>query len=159
MNIRSVLIISCLILVFSTGCQTASVKSATQPARQLRLVDFGHDICLDTVNGLMWQVEKSGALASWQQAHQYAENLDSAGFNDWRLPTYDELYILNKIFDRKKYGNCQIKLKGSFWTGNTEKKARAGFWDNDSLCAGPSYFFIKRSMGAVIAVRMSEVTP
>ena len=122
MNIRSAQIISCLGLVFFTGCQAASVTSSTQPGRQPRLVDFGYSICLDTVNGLMWQAEKNGILVSWEQAHQYAENLDLAGFNDWRIPTYDEFYILYRIMDRKKYGNCQIKLKGSFWTGNTEKR-------------------------------------
>lgn len=159
MNIRSTQIIICLGLVFFTGCQTTSETSSTQPAKQPRLVAFGYNICLDTINGLMWQLEKDGIFGSWKQAHQYAANLDSAGFNDWRLPTYDEFYILYKIMGNEKYGNCQIKLKGSFWTGNTKKKARAGFWDSEPLCGGPSYFFIKRSMGGVIAVRMSQVLP
>ncbi len=159
MNKRSTQIINCLVLVFSTGCQTAYVTSSTQPTRQPRLMDFGHGICLDTINGIMWRAEKSGTSGSWEQAHKYAANLGSAGFNDWRLPTYDELYILYKIFERKKDGNCQLKLKDSFWTGNTEKKARAGFWDSEPLCGGPSYFFIKRSTGAAIAVRMSQVPP
>ena len=159
MIIRSVQIISCLVLVFFTGCQTVSMPSSTQAGRQPRLVDFGYGICLDTVNGLMWHVEKSGFFGSWQQAHQYVENLDVAGFDDWRLPTYDEFYILYRILARKNSGNCPIKLKDSFWTGNTEKKSRTGFWDSEPLCGGPSYFFIKRSAGAVIAVRMSKVPP
>lgn len=159
MNKRSNQLIGCLVIAFFTGCQTASETSSTLTVRQPRLVDFGHGICLDTVNGLMWQTEKSRDYGSWEQAHQYAENLDLAGFNDWRLPTYDELYILNRIIDQKKYGNCQIKLKNSSWTGNTEKKARAGYWDSEPLCGGPSYFFIKRPTGVAITVRSSQVTP
>ncbi len=146
-------------LICLTGCQAASVKPTAQLNRQPRLIDYGHSICLDTVNGLMWQAAKSETFTTWQQAKQFAEQLDAAGFDDWRLPTYDELYILRRTLDRKKHGNCPMKLKGSFWTGNTEKEARVGFWDSEPLCGGPSYFFIKQAAGSVIAVRLSEAPP
>lgn len=155
MKNRMVMIVCCSALVFFAGCQTAAMNTSTERPNQPRLVDFGHGICLDTVNGLMWQVKKSELLSSWQQAQQYTDNLSSAGFEDWRLPTYDELFILYKIFAQKKNGNCLLKLNGSVWTGKIEKNGRAGFWDSEPLCGGPSYFFIKRSRGSAIAVRMS----
>lgn len=159
MNSRAVPIIGCLILVFLAGCHPAAVGTSSRGGRQPRLVDYGETICLDMRNGLMWQSKKSEVFGSWQAARQYAENLDSAGFDDWRLPTYDEFYILSRLLDLKRGGDCQIKLKGSFWTGDTEKKARAGFWDSDPQCGGPSYFFVKSERGAVLAVRLAQVSP
>lgn len=159
MNNRPTKRICWLLLIYLTGCQAPPVDSAARPHRQPRLINYSPGICLDTVNGLMWQAEKSGTFSTWAQAKQFAAQLDTADFNDWRLPTYDELYILRQTLDRKNHGNCPLKLHGSFWTGNSEKEARVGFWDSEPLCGGPSYFFIKQASGSVIAVRLSEARP
>jgi flagellar biosynthesis GTPase FlhF len=41
-----------------------------------------------TFNGLMW--EKTHAM-NWNDAMEYAKNLQFGGYSDWRLPTVDEL--------------------------------------------------------------------
>jgi len=108
----------------------------------------------------MWLADVSDEeFGNWLQASQYADNLVAEGFEDWRLPTYDELYILRRIMDRSDSGDCRIELTGSLWTGNTKKEARAGFWDSEPLCGGPSYYFVKSPRGSVIAVRVSKVPP
>lgn len=57
------------------------------------------NIVLDTKTNLMWQRSES-ELMTWQQAMKYAEKLRLGGYNDWRVPTIDELRTLivkNKI--------------------------------------------------------------
>ena len=147
-----------LVLAFMSSCMPASTTSPAHPYQKARLVNAGDNVCLDTNNGLMWQTRKSVPFPAWDRARQYAEQLDSAGFQDWRLPSYEELQILRQTIDLKRQGNCPIELKGSLWTGNTDNTARAGFWDSEPLCGGPTYFFIKRPSGSVLAVRSSRPT-
>lgn len=51
-----------------------------------------HELCTDEETGLMWS-KKSGEK-HWTDANQYCENLEELGFDDWRLPTIDELRTL-----------------------------------------------------------------
>ncbi len=51
-----------------------------------------HELCTDEETGLMWS-KKSGEKP-WTEANQYCEDLEELGFDDWRLPTIDELRTL-----------------------------------------------------------------
>jgi len=159
MKNTAITIIGGMVLSFLSGCMTSHHTSPAEPHKNARMIESGDNICLDTNNGLMWQIRTSESFPSWNQAHQYTEQLDAAGFDDWRLPSYEELQILRQTIDLKRQGNCPIELKGSLWSGNTANTARAGFWDSEPLCGGPTYFFIKRASGSVIAVRSSRPSP
>ena len=62
-------------------------------------VDYGANAFLDNrdgtvadlATGLMWQQADSGAGMNWQAALAYAEGLQLAGWQDWRLPNAKEL--------------------------------------------------------------------
>lgn len=58
---------------------------------QSELVDNGDGTVSDLATGLMWQCQDNGAALSWQSALSYAEGLDLAGHDDWRLPDAKEL--------------------------------------------------------------------
>ena len=45
----------------------------------------------DPATGLMWTKKDTGDSISWQQAVNYCRNLRLGGYDDWRLPTIDEL--------------------------------------------------------------------
>ncbi|MHC4557595.1 MAG: Lcl C-terminal domain-containing protein [Planctomycetota bacterium] len=45
----------------------------------------------DLATGLMWMKADSGTTMNWEQALNYAENLEYAGYSDWRLPNTKEL--------------------------------------------------------------------
>ncbi len=45
----------------------------------------------DIATGLMWQQSDDGMLRNWEETLAYAENLDFAGYTDWRLPNAKEL--------------------------------------------------------------------
>jgi len=53
--------------------------------------DNGDGAVTDKATGLMWQQADSGAGMDWQTALAYAENLELAGYDDWRLPNIKEL--------------------------------------------------------------------
>ena len=46
------------------------------------------------INGLMWQKETVEEEMDWYEAMEYAENLRLGGYDDWRLPTIDELEFI-----------------------------------------------------------------
>jgi hypothetical protein len=45
----------------------------------------------DLATGLMWQQTDSGIPMDWESALGYCENLEYAGYDDWRLPNAKEL--------------------------------------------------------------------
>ena len=45
----------------------------------------------DLATGLMWMQADSGTTMNWEQALDYAESLEFAGYDDWRLPNAKEL--------------------------------------------------------------------
>ena len=54
----------------------------------------------DTITALMWQQDSSPQTMNWQQSLAYCENLELAGYTDWRLPNVHEL---QSIVDTKRY--------------------------------------------------------
>ena len=54
-------------------------------------IDNGDGTVSDLATGLMWQQADSGIGMNWQAALAYAENLNLAGRQDWRLPNAKEL--------------------------------------------------------------------
>ena len=54
------------------------------------LIDNGDGTVTDTSTALMWQQDTAGPMA-WAEAVAYCERLVLAGYDDWRLPSLDEL--------------------------------------------------------------------
>ena len=54
-------------------------------------VENGDGTVSDLSTGLMWQKEDSKQGMDWEQALQYAQQLELAGYDDWRLPSAKEL--------------------------------------------------------------------
>lgn len=54
-------------------------------------VDNGNATVSDLATDLMWQQADDGDARNWQEALEYAENLELATYTDWRLPNAKEL--------------------------------------------------------------------
>ena len=54
-------------------------------------IDNGDGTVSDLSTGLMWQQADDGNGRNWESALEYAENLEFAGYDDWRLPNAKEL--------------------------------------------------------------------
>lgn len=85
-------------------------------------VNNGDGTVTDSATGLMWQQSDDGVGRNWEEALAYAEDLDYAGYNDWRLPNAKELQIIvdysrndpaiDPIFD-------MVDEDGFYWTSTT----------------------------------------
>ncbi|MBD3277105.1 MAG: DUF1566 domain-containing protein [Candidatus Aegiribacteria sp.] len=58
---------------------------------QNQFVDNGDGTVTDLATGLMWQQADDGTGRNWQEALDYAEDLELAGYDDWRLPDAHQL--------------------------------------------------------------------
>jgi len=58
---------------------------------QNNFTDNGDGTVTDQATDLMWIQDDSGEGMTWQEALEYAENKEFAGYNDWRLPNIKEL--------------------------------------------------------------------
>ena len=54
----------------------------------------------DNLTDLIWEKNRSEHGLMWGEAEGYCMQLSLDGYDDWRLPTYEELYYLA---DRKKF--------------------------------------------------------
>ncbi|QKG79875.1 Lcl C-terminal domain-containing protein [Tenuifilum thalassicum] len=54
-------------------------------------VDNGDGTITDKATGLMWTKDDNGEGLTWEEALEYAQNAEIAGYTDWRLPDVKEL--------------------------------------------------------------------
>lgn len=134
------------IVFICQGC-TSHFSTSPQP-HSAQLVDLTNGTCRQS-NGLIWQTGRSKKFSSFEDARLYAENLQLAGHDDWRLPTKEELFRLSELFDLRRSGDCPMKPEGSYW--NAKKKA--GEWYPYPLCGGSDFKYLKSKTGRVRAVR------
>ena len=101
-----------------------------------------HPTWTDRDTGLMWAKKDNGSDASWNQARDYCTNLQLAGYNDWRLPTIEELQGIDDssasvqaVFDEGSIVGVHVKgnlkLTGWLWSssqGDAPEKPSQGPW-------------------------------
>jgi len=71
------------------GNYVRAVRGDSYGANQF--TDNGDGTVTDTASGLTWQQEDSGSGLDWEDALAYAEDLELADYDDWRLPDVKEL--------------------------------------------------------------------
>jgi len=112
---------------------------------------------LDGKTGLMWQVIRSEQLfTSGAEAQAYASQLKLAGYDDWRLPTSQELWELYFANDYSMCGQLakEVNLERSYWTRDGEKILAGYLEDGDD--PGINRIFLDSNKGFVRAVRASR---
>ena len=99
----------------------------------------GDGTVTDQATGLMWQQSDDGTGRNWEEALAYAENLNMAGYSDWRLPNVHELQSIvdytrslqetNSPAIDPIFSCTQITDEGGdinygfYWTGTTHASA------------------------------------
>jgi hypothetical protein len=111
-------------------------------------VDNGNGTIMDRATGMMWMKADSGKTMNWEKALEYAENLESAGYDDWRLPTVKEL---QSIVDYSRAPDARLdSARGAaidpifdltdseswFWTSTTHLEHRFGAY---YVCFGQAF--------------------
>ncbi len=113
---KSILLSLALVGVLSANCVSNGDKTVT---------------CSDTK--LMWQDDSGVGSVSktWKEAIEYCEDLDLAGYDDWRLPNINELL---SIIDKSKYNPA---LKDGFVQRSTN-----WFWSSTTRASYTDYAWL-----------------
>ena len=80
-------------------------KEKLEKERLAKIAREKKETFVDKDTNLMWQDSSKNVERTWQSAIDYCKDLNYAGYNDWRLPTY---YELIGIVDYSRY-NPAIK--------------------------------------------------
>jgi len=72
-------------------------KRPKELSRQGRFIAYNDGTVLDTKTELMWAAKDNGRYINWKNAKEYCETYRGGGYNDWRMPTQDELYSLYNV--------------------------------------------------------------
>jgi len=92
------------------------------------LVDREDGTIFDTKTKLLWQRVPSDDTYTWEEAYKYCKSLTLGGYNDWRLPTLEELRTL--IDKRHEPTICPIfecKLDW-YWSSTSDTDFPAIVW-------------------------------
>jgi len=105
-------------VMVSDGCEIST--------KQLEFTAYitDADTLTDPITGKMWQLNKSDTESNWTTANAYCENLNLAGYTDWRMPKISEI-------------RTTIKECPSTMTGGTCKVTdpdHLAFADHDGNC-------------------------
>jgi len=117
-----------------SGSSSQSVTHSAQASTGDFVENEDASTVTDTTTGLIWQKAASTTKMSWEQALAHCENLDLAGFTDWRMPTIKEL---RRLVDYSKY-NPSIDpaifpntLSSVYWSSTTYENSTNGAWGID----------------------------
>ena len=100
------------------------------------------------IDGLSWQdsYDSKSKKMSFPEAKSYCQNLDLSGYDDWRLPSKNEL---KKVFhSRSKFKN---KTTSFYWTSSTFDPDSGSYGVN--FRHGYSYWYENSKKGYVRCVR------
>jgi formylglycine-generating enzyme required for sulfatase activity len=122
--------------------ESSSVSGVIETGRDSRFIAYNNGTVLDTNTNLMWAAKDNGADINWSNAKSYCENYRGGGYNDWRMPTQEELaglYDSNKTYrpTQKSYDvhlTELIQLSSCCpWASETRGSDAAGFHFNDGM--------------------------
>ena len=87
-------------------------------------------VVYDKETKLIWQRKGSSKKMSWSNAKEYCENLLWGGYDDWRLPTIDEL---KSIVDYSRYNPAidtdYFDIKSDYyWSSTTDVSDSSYAW-------------------------------
>ena len=89
--------VSFLLIFFLT--QISCTMAERETGRDGRFIAYENGTVLDTRTNLMWAAKDNGSDIDWYGANVYCIHYKGGGYEDWRMPTHNEL---SGLFDRNK---------------------------------------------------------
>jgi hypothetical protein len=120
-----------------------------------RYTDNGDGSITDNLTMLMWQKNPAVTDLIWEQALSGAENLDYAGFTDWRLPNIKELFSIHDPDRTIPAADPVFGLQAvaKYWSSTSipgQQGVKAWYFDTRF---GITTYELKTTMLAAMAVR------
>ncbi len=102
--------------IFVTIIALASILTCNlAQAEEKRFVDNGDRTITDSKTGLMWAQSSSPGDLNWEDAETYCKNpaMDSLylKYDDWRMPTIEELHTLYAKEIKAYKADCGLKIR------------------------------------------------
>jgi AAA ATPase containing von Willebrand factor type A (vWA) domain len=105
------------------------VRGTTLPDGEFETRTIGEDeVVKDSVTGLMWQKTYKDGVKKFADALSTCENLDYAGFTDWRLPNKNELASIANYAKYRPASDFPDMPNRSFRTSTTDAKSSKNAW-------------------------------
>lgn len=106
---------------FDSHTRAVRGNLSTQPKNRFEIKPHAQgDVVIDHKTGLMWQRHDDGIPYIYEDAYIYTTIIEAGGFDDWRLPSIEELLSLldstryNPAIDSRTFPNTKTDL--SYWT-------------------------------------------
>jgi len=99
-------------------------RQTEEQESKVHALELENVIWRDPDTRLIWMKKDNLSNLNWQQAKDYCHNSHFAGFNDWRLPTIDELKSLaNPAVKKGKAGFIKgnLQVSGVEWSSSEGK--------------------------------------
>ena len=105
------------------------VRGTTLPDGHFETEKIGeNEIVKDSVTGLMWQKTYKDSVKKFADALSTCENLEYAGFSDWRLPNKNELASIANYGKYKPASDFPGMPNWTFRTSTTDAKTNSSAW-------------------------------
>jgi hypothetical protein len=128
-----------------------------------QFVDNNDGTVTDKATGLTWMQVDSGRAMTWQEGLAYAEKLEYAGYDDWRLPNAKELQSIvdyTRSPDTTDSAAIDPMFQTTAITNEADQKDFSFFWtgtthlDGNRLGSRAVYVAFGRAIGAMNGVTM-----
>jgi hypothetical protein len=86
-------------------------------------------IFVDLKAGRVWTARDNGLDIDWQRATQYCQSLALAGFDDWRLPSLEELQSLIQPLGRGQYSTPDLIQLSACCPWSSTEKTEIAAWN------------------------------
>ena len=106
----------------------------------VRYIDNGHGTITDTLTGLIWSKKDSyadlGRCLDWNASKSYVNTLHAGGYNDWRMPTVNELKSIYKESKNNKSSSGKTTHSDPIFPSNSSQ----WHWSSETTLLGCGFF-------------------
>mgnify|MGYP002477851142 FL=1 len=119
--------------------------------------DSGNNIVIDDARALMWQdnIDNIKILKTHQDAQDYCEQLNLAGYSDWRLPTIEEYETIVYKKNTKTNINFAFRynLRDGYWASKAHWRTFWFYADYMFFVSGTPYYDSRHKLKYVRCIR------
>lgn len=118
------------------------------------------DVVYDSTNKLLWtdSIDNVKLLMSHKEAEPYCEELEFAGYSDWRLPHIDEYELIVDKKNERNYINRAFRYnrKSGYWAETAHFRTFWFYADYMNFISGTPYYDNRNVNKYVRCVRDTE---